>query len=313
MASQNELYQSITDRIIDALERGTAPWIKPWRADGSHGGMPHNAVSGRAYHGINVLLLAMQEQACGYASPHWLTFKQATERGGHVRAGEKGTQIVFWRFMTRDAKDAAGNPVRGDDGKTVQRTVPMLKTFYVFNVAQCDDLELPVRKVREPIAPTAIDGLVAQTGATVKHGGDRAYYTAAGDYIGMPQREAFRDLGHYHGTLLHELTHWTSHAARCNRELGKRFGDEAYAAEELIAEMGSAFLCASLGVPLDGLQHPSYIASWLRVLRSDNRAIFTAAKAAQCAADYLLAAMGMGEPADDEAIEPTAAQLEIAA
>jgi antirestriction protein ArdC len=292
MASQSDLYQSVTDRIIAALEAGTAPWVKPWRNDGSGGALPHNAVTRRGYHGINVALLWMEEHARGYSSPQWLTFKQAADAGGHVRKGEKGTQIVFWQFRALKDRET------GED-----RRVPMLKTYYVFNVAQCEDVELPSAKPRPVIGPTEIDALIAKTGADITHGGDRACYIPSRDAINMPNRAAFRSLEHYHGTLLHELTHWTAHAERCARDLSGRFGSQAYAAEELIAEMGSAFLCARLGVPHEQLQHADYLANWLQVLRDDNRAIFTAAKAAQTAADYVLQACGLdAKPeADDDA------------
>lgn len=305
MASQSDLYQSVTDRIIAALEAGTAPWVRPWKSDRSGGSMPHNAVTGRPYHGINVPLLWIAESAMGYASPQWLTHKQADERGGHVRKGEKGTQIVFWRF--RQVRDSETGDVR---------VVPMLRTYYVFNVAQCEDIELPSRRnVRAPIGPTQIDAYIAATGATITHGGDRAFYRPSTDSITVPNREQFRTLHDYHGTLLHELTHWTSHADRCARQLGKRFGDQAYAAEELIAEMGSAFLCAHLGVPHESLQHADYIANWLQVLRNDNRAVFTAAKAAQAACDYILQACGAvePEPADDDDTDGDTLPLDIAA
>lgn len=311
--TQDQLYQAITDRIVAALESGTAPWIKPWKADGTaSASLPHNACTRRAYHGINTLILWGAQHAMGYASAQWLTFKQATERSGHVRAGEKGTEIVFWKFLNRDVKDGAGNPVRGDDGAVLQRKVPMLRTYYVFNVAQCEGLELPAaRKVRPEIDPTTIDALADTIGARIQWGGDRACYVPAFDQINMPRRAAFRTLDAYHGTLLHEITHWTGHESRCARSLVGRFGSEAYAAEELIAEMGSAFLCASLGVNLEGLQHADYIGSWIKVLKSDNRAIFTAAKAAQVACDWVLAAAGIGESDADQ--DDDSAELPIAA
>lgn len=304
MGTQSDLYQSVTDRIVAALEAGTVPWVKPWRNDRSGGALPHNAVTRRAYHGINVALLWMQEAAAGYATPQWLTFKQAADLGGNVRKGEKGTQIVFWRFQ--DVKDSQTGEIR---------TVPMLRSYYVFNVAQCDDIELPTRRsVRAPIEPTAIDALIAKTGASITHGGDVACYSPSRDSINMPRREAFKDLQAYHATLLHELTHWTSHKDRCARELGKRFGTEAYAAEELIAEMGSAFLCSHLGVPLEGLQHADYLANWLQVLRHDKRAIFTASTAAQKACDYILQAVGLADAPDDAGDDDdTDEQLQIAA
>jgi antirestriction protein ArdC len=297
MASQTDLYQQITDKMIAALEAGAAPWIRPWKNDRSGGDMPHNAVSKRSYHGINVALLWMAEAANGYTSPQWLTFRQAEQLGGNVRKGEKGTQIIFWRF--RGVKDSETGEIK---------QIPMMRTYYVFNVAQCEEIELRASKPRPVIGPTEIDERIARTGASINHGGDVACYIQSRDAIHMPNRSAFRSLDHYHGTLLHELTHWTGHASRCARDLSGRFGNQAYAAEELIAEMGSAFLCARFGVPLEGLQHADYLASWIKVLRNDNRAIFTAAKAAQVAADYVLDACGMGEqaPSDDDTMAEAA-------
>jgi antirestriction protein ArdC len=283
--SQTDIYQSVTDRIIQALESGTAPWVRPWKSDRTGGALPHNAVTGRSYHGINVALLWAEETAKAYPASAWLTFKQAQELGGTVRKGEKGTAIVFWKF--RDVKDSESGEIR---------KIPMLRTYYVFNVAQCDDLKMPKRRgLGAPIAETDIDAMLASSEADIRHGGDRACYIPSRDQILMPKREAFRTLHDYHGTLLHELTHWTSHETRCNRELGKRFGDRAYAAEELIAEIGSAFLCAALNVPHESLQHADYLAHWLEILREDNRAIFTASKQAQVACDFILAACGVGE------------------
>ena len=296
MSTQSELYESVTARIIAALESGAAPWIRPWKSDGTGGALPHNATTGRAYHGINTILL--WGASCAYGSNGWLTFKQCQARGGHVRAGEKGTQIVFWKFFESKEKD--------DDGKA--RKIPMLRTYYVFNIAQCDDLQLASRPRAEPIGPTELDAAIALIGADIRYGGDAACFSPAGDFIAVPNREAFKSLAHYHATLLHELTHWSGHKARLDRDLSGRFGNAAYAAEELIAEIGSAFLCASLGQPLEQLQHADYVASWIKVLKDDSRAIFTAAKAAQTAADYLLGAMGRGESADDES-----EQLEVAA
>ena len=295
MGAQSDLYQSITDRIIAELERGCAPWVKPWKDGHAGGALPHNAITGRPYHGINTILL--WGASALYGSQQWLTFKQAEERGGHVKRGEKGTQIVFWKFRT----------VR-DSETQEERTIPMLRTYYVFNVAQCEDLELPRRRNADslqPIPATEIDQRIAMTGAHITHGGDAACYVPSADAIHMPKREQFRSLDHYHATLLHELTHWTGAKSRCARDLSGRFGSQAYAAEELIAEIGSAFLCASFGVALDELQHPAYIANWLDVLRNDNRAIFTAAKLAQQAADLILQSCGMleGDEPDSELAE----------
>ena len=279
---KRDVYQEVTDRIVAALEAGTVPWLRPWR-DGNAGSAlePFNAATGRHYNGINLLVLG----TLPYAELGYLTFKQAQALGGSVRKGEKGIGVVYWQFAKRE------------DEKTGKiSVVPWAKMYTVFNVAQCDGLDRA--KLKMPVPPvagdTSVNVLAATAGATVKHGGDKAFYTTAGDYIAMPSAEAFRSQEGYQATLAHELVHWTGHEKRCARQFGKRFGDEAYAAEELVAEIGSAFICARLGVPLDGLQHPSYLASWLKVLKNDKRAIFTAASAAKKATGFL-----MPEPAED--------------
>lgn len=270
MKTTNDIYQQVTDRIIASLETGAAPWLKPW-ADGKCGTMgPYNAASGRPYNGINWLVLG---------SGGWLTFKQAKELGGSVRKGEKGTAIVFWSFPK----------IKQDDG--TEKVVPFAKGYTVFHVEQCEGIDAAKLKQPEPIAAgnTNINVLAAQAGAQVRHGGSKAYYSPTSDYIGMPSLSAFESADAYACTLAHELVHWTGHKSRCDRQFGKRFGDDAYAFEELVAEIGSAFVCAQTGIPLDGLQHPAYIASWLKVLKGDKRAIFTASSQAKKAAELVMA------------------------
>ena len=270
MTTTNDIYQTVTDRIIAALEQGTAPWLKPW-ADGKCGTMgPYNAASGRPYNGINWLVLG---------SGGWLTFKQAKELGGSVRKGEKGTQIVFWSFPK--IKDA-------ETGE--EKVVPFAKGYTVFAVEQCDGIDAAKLKAPAPITAgqTNINVIAAQAGAQVRHGGSRAYYSPSTDHVQMPSLDAFESADAYAGTLAHELVHWTGHQSRCDRQFGKRFGDDAYAFEELVAEIGSAFVCAQTGIALEGLQHDSYVASWLKVLKGDKRAIFTASSQAKKAAEFLL-------------------------
>lgn len=271
-----DIYQTITDNIVAALEKGAAPWIKPWTA-ASGGSLPHNAVSGRAYNGVNFIVLS----CAAYASNGWLTYKQAKELGGNVRKGEKGTQIVFWSF-----------PKVTDKETGEIKTVPFAKGFTVFNVEQCEGLDTSKLKGFTPTAQgaTAINDLAANVGADVRHGGGSAYYHPTHDFIAMPSVDTFTSQEAYAGTLAHELVHWTGHKDRCDRQFGKRFGDDAYAFEELVAEIGSAFVCASAGIPLEGLQHDAYIASWLKVMKSDKRAIFTASSQAKKAADWLFSA-----------------------
>jgi len=275
-----DIYQEVTDRIIAALETGAAPWLRPWR-DGKSGSSlePFNAVSGRPYNGINLLILGSMP----FASLGWVTFKQALELGGNVRKGEHGTTVIFWKFD--DYKK------REDDGSETLKTSVFARGYTVFNVEQCENLDMT--KLKVPVAPKAgetdMNAVATRVGAIVRHGGNRAFYTTKGDYVQIPGVEAFKSVDNYQSTLAHELTHWTGNEKRCAREFGKRFGDAAYAFEELVAEIGSAFLCARHGIALDGLQHPQYVANWLSVLKGDKRAIFTASSKAKEAAGFLMA------------------------
>ncbi len=282
-----DLYAETTARIVAALEQGVAPWVRPWST--SIDSLPVNACTRRQYRGINVVLLAMEAQAHGYPLNRWLTYRQAAALGGQVRKGEHGTTVVFWKL--REIGETTKSMESMAD-TTSRRVVPLLRSFTVFNTAQIDGL--PAGMVAQtPSVPAwsgdeAAELLIDASGADIRHGGFRAYYTPGGDYIQIPPRTTFANSSGYYATTMHELVHWTSHASRLDRQLGGRFGDEAYAAEELIAELGSAFLCAHCRV--DGqLQHASYIGNWLRVLRNDKRAIFVASTKAQHAADFLLA------------------------
>lgn len=272
-----DLYQAVTDKIIASLESGLAPWVKPWNGASAHGGMPHNAITGKAYRGINVALLA----TAPFASNAWMTFKQAKEIGANVRKGEHGSMIVFFKpFKVRDK-----NATPDADGNIAERTIPVLKCYHVFNLEQIENLPAKFAAPVQPLPVLPASELMAQ--ANVVHGGDRACYSPSHDVIRMPQPGQFRSLADYQAMALHELTHWTGHASRLAREYGKRFGDQAYGREELVAEMGAAFLCARCGI--DGqLQHPEYIKGWLDILKADKRAVLTAASHAQKAADFIL-------------------------
>lgn len=273
-----DLYAEVSAKIIAELEAGTVPWVKPWRATAG-GNMPCNAVTNRPYSGCNLVLLWMVGQR--YAVNRWLTFNQAKELGGSVKKGEHGQHIVFVKHNVWE--DAEGNEKHGS----------MMRAYVVFNVEQCENLparvyaraETPDRNpdARDQVA----DEFVEATGATIReNGGDRACYRPGVDAIDMPAFRDFKNADNFYATLFHELGHWTGASHRCNREFGARFGDSRYAAEELVAELTAAFLCAEFG--FDGeLQHASYIASWIKLLQSDKRAFFTAASAAQKAADYL--------------------------
>ena len=293
-----DIYQSVTDRIVAALEAGTPPWVRPWSTLGD--ARPRNALSGHLYRGINFWVLASQTDALGYEASRWLTFRQAVNLGGRVRRGEHGTRIVYFRMT--ELPDRSGASSSPSPAGASTRVVPLLRTFTVFNVAQIEDLPASLVSVA-PLVPVwspmeEAERLILASGAQIRHGGDRAYYQPSLDHIQLPLRRAFPDAASYYGTALHELVHWTGHPGRCARDLTGRFGDGAYAAEELIAELGAAFLCAHCRI--DGqLQHPGYIAHWLRVLRADKRAIFTAAARAQQAADHLVG----GTDSDDRVAE----------
>lgn len=287
-AAKTDIYTRITDKIITDLEQGVRPWMKPWNAEHAAGRITkplrHN---GQPYNGINILMLWTAAAAIGYSAPIWMTFRQAKELGGHVRKGEKGEQVVYANTITRTETDA-------DSGEEIDQTIPFMKGYTVFNVEQIEGLPdhyyQTAGPVLDPVQRIArADAFFAATGADIRHGGNQAYYAIGADRIQMPLFETFRDAESYYATLAHETTHWTRHPGRLNREFGrKRWGDAGYAQEELVAELGSAFLAADLDIELEPRpDHSSYIASWLEVLRNDKRAIFRAAAHAQRAADYL--------------------------
>lgn len=272
-----DLYRQVTDRIVAELEAGVAPWVKPWH-DGRTGGlMPRNAATGRPYSGINIPILWDAAHRGGYPRHEWLTFRQAFSAGAVVRRGERGTTVVFTRQIIARAE-------RPDDD---ERVVSMLRTYAVFNVAQIDGWEeKPELDLPEHPPILVAERFVRSVGADIRHGGNRACYIPSRDLIAMPEPRQFESAAHYFATALHELTHWTGHETRLDRVLANRFGSGAYAAEELVAEFGAAFLCAELGIT-GRLRHADYIGSWLELLKADDRAVFTAASKASQAASYL--------------------------
>jgi len=283
-------YTRITNSILVQLERGVRPWIKPWNAEHAAGRIsrPLRANS-IPYRGINVLALWMEAEAKGYAAPIWITYRQSLEFGAHVRKGEKGSLVVFASKTSRTET----NPETGAES---ERDIPFLKGYTVFNVEQVEGLPAHFYQAATPLLHSVeriaqAEEFFASTRADIRHGGSRAYYNVSSDFIQMPPFEAFKDAQGYYATLAHECTHWTRHETRLNRDLGrKRWGDEGYAMEELVAELGSAFLSADLGLASDVRgDHADYIASWIKVLKDDKRAIFTASAHAQRAADFLKA------------------------
>lgn len=288
-AERVNLYDAVTSRIIAELEAGRFPWVQPWgnpAAGGVGPSLPRNAVTARPYSGVNVLILWGEVIARAYPSQSWLTFRQAIQAGGHVRKGETGVTVVYADRFTPEAEKARAAQA-GDDAKTI----PFLKRFTVFNAAQCEGLPNglatdPVPLPKREAVPVA-DALIEASGADLRIGGSRAFYVPSADYIQLPPQTIFFEQINYYRTALHELTHWTGHASRLARDFSGAFGTEKYAREELVAEMGSAFLCAALGI-VPTVRHADYLAGWLDVLRGDNRAIFRAASAASKAADFLL-------------------------
>ena len=293
-ATTVDLYTEVTNQIITALEAGTTPWACPW--DREHGSlMPTNLTTGRRYRGINVLLLNLRQIAGGFPTNRWLTFQQAHMLGAHVRRGESGTRIVFFKLLERDDISAPDGVNVGRfhaaNDEPSRKVIPLLRSFTVFNEAQVEGLPAhltwPPTPQPEGDAHAAAEALLAQSGAVIQHGGSRAFYSPSLDLIQMPPAEFFVSFERYYSTALHELTHWTGHPGRCGRTLANRQHIEAYAFEELVAEMGSAFLSSHCG--LQGqLHHASYIASWLEALRNDKRLVFSAASLAQKAVDFLV-------------------------
>ena len=287
-----DLYSTVTNRIIAALEQGTPPWICPWEKDTSS--VPRNLVSGKPYRGINFIMLSIEAMSATHTDSRWLTFRQANQLGAHIRKGEHGVQIVFYKLHERDYPGSHNTDPAGTHD--TKRVIPLLKSYTVFNANQVEGLPercqlLPTPPLWQPL--DAAEMLLNASGAVIQHGGNRAFYRPADDTIQLPPKEAFSMPSAYYGTALHELCHWTGHSSRLNRVLGGRHHIEAYAYEELVAEIGAAFLCAHSGLEAR-LEHASYVDHWLDALRRDKRLIFVAAGAAQKAADFVMGTAGVG-------------------
>ncbi|KAB1082592.1 DUF1738 domain-containing protein [Neorhizobium galegae] len=282
MQSIKDTYQRITDTIVEQLEAGTKPWVRPWRGNVRSSLIPRRA-TGDAYRGINVLMLWISGQMFGYEENTWMTYRQAQDLGAQVRKGEKGTLVVKYGTFT---------PKEREDDE--ERSIPYLKGYTVFNVEQIEKLPDrffgPVEEIPATPVPhlETVETFVKNTGAIVNYGGAKACYRPSCDDILMPDRERFDSEIHLYSTLLHELGHWTGAKHRLDRDLSGRFGSASYAGDELVAELTASFLCADLGVAHDPRDNTAaYLASWLSVLKDEKRAIITAAAKAQSAADYL--------------------------
>jgi antirestriction protein ArdC len=282
-----DIYTRVTDKIMADLERGALTWRKPWNSDHLEGRITrplrHNSMP---YTGINILMLWATASEKDFALPHWMTFKQALELKGNVRKGEKGTQIVY--------ADQIVKPEENSDGKTEMTRIPFLKTYTVFNASQIENLPAHYYETPEPVEVNPeerkdeLENFFAQTKADI-HTGKQAAYAITVDKIEMPPFETFTTALDYYSVLSHEITHWTRHPTRLDRDFGrKKYGDEGYAKEELVAELGSCFLAADLGFePMPEQHHAAYIQSWLKALKDDKRLIFSAASHAQKAVEFL--------------------------
>lgn len=286
--TKQDPHTRITDRILAELEQGTRPWLKPWSGGdmAASGRTRPLRATGQPYRGINVLLLWLEADASGFASPSWMTYRQAQALGAQVRKGERGAAVVYYGDSSKTVRDEAS-------GEDKEQAFRFLKTYTVFNVAQIDGLPERFHIMPEP-APeveriAAAEAFFARIPATVNHGGDKAYYTPSADRIQLPPFAAFHDAHSYYTTRGHETVHWTRHESRLDRSFGReKWGDEGYAREELVAELGAAFLAADLGLAIEPRpDHASYIASWIKVLQNDTRAIVQAAAHAERAVAYL--------------------------
>ncbi len=277
----SNVYEIITDRITKQLEAGTVPWQKPWI-----GGSAQNLVSKKEYRGINPFLLA----CAGYASPYWVSYKQAQDLGGTVKKGEKGFPVVFWKWLDKKDPDAQEGEISSRD-----KRVPMLRYYTVFNAeAQCEGVKTPATETRTfvPIHACATVVCGYKNGPTIDHAEPRAYYRPGTDSINMPKPELFRSPEEYYSTIFHEMTHSTGHANRLNRSTLTDmcpFGSTNYSKEELVAEMGAAFLCGHAGIENKTIDNSAaYLASWLKQLRKDPKLVILAAAQAQKASDHIL-------------------------
>lgn len=278
-----DIYEKVTGQILEAMERGAGSYRMPWHVTGVEGFAPVNVVSKRPYRGINVLLLWLLAEQHGFSSGEWATYDQWKELGAQVRKGEKAALVVFWKISERKGEE----PDSGEE--TANMRSILARGYHVFNAAQVEGYSPePAPELPDSQRIESAERFFAQLGVTVEHGGNSACYSPQEDVIHMPPFSCFRDAASYYSVLGHEHVHATGAKHRLDRDLKPRFAEESYAMEELVAELGAAFLCSALGLANEPRQeHAAYLASWLMVLRQDERAIFTAASQAQKAVDWM--------------------------
>lgn len=293
-----DVHEAITDQIIQAIGAGTGPLQMPWHRSGGAIYRPTNIASGNAYRGVNVIALWAAAQSRGFEQGVWGTYRQWQARGGQVRRGEKSSLVVFYK--TLDADD--DHHQQQDDEQQHRRFVA--KASYVFNVDQVDNVDVDVDAPKPDVDPVVRDqsaeAFLTATQAVIREGGDRAFYRPSDDTITMPDRwrftgtETITPTEAWYATAFHELVHWSGAQKRLDRQFAERFGDDAYAVEEMVAEIGAAFLCGDLGITTEPRpDHAAYVDHWLRIMKGDRKAVFAAASAASKAADYLV---GLAKP-----------------
>ncbi len=314
----NRLSEIITNRFINALHAGAPPWIRPWNRDCPVNTRPSNVVTGRKYSGVNITILWSAAASKGYLSDRWLTFSQAKKIGAKVRQGQQSTTAIFFRTLQIPQKNQDGLPEFDENGLAVTQTIKLMKGFNLFNVEQCTDI--PPKYLEENDASNEslpwllhqdAENFVVNTKATIRHQGTSALYIPEGDYILMPPRSAFSATEGYYSTIMHELVHWSGHKTRLNRvgiSKDVQEGSYKYAYEELIAEIGSAYLCAELGIQGE-MRHEGYVLAWIRILENDPNSIFRASAEAWQATCYLMELAG--RPLIDHKLESASGLSDI--
>lgn len=285
------LYEEVARQLIQQLEKGTSPMQKPWE-DSLDFVAPYNPSSGKSYRGLNSVWLMMQ----GYEDPRWLTFKQAAANNWKVQKGSKGTTINYVKLHEEQPiRDERGTPLLDEKGNTRKQWVklekPIITSAVVFNARQLNGIpkrQAPVTSIRQWEDVQRAEQLVKSSGAKVRHGGNQAYYNPLTDSVTMPSKKQFSESARYYAVLFHELAHWTGHESRLDRQLGSKYGKEAYAKEELRAEISSLMLGSELKLGHDFGQHAAYVKAWIGILKDDPFELFRASADAQKITDYLL-------------------------
>lgn len=279
MESKDDFRRKLTTKLIESISNGTAPWQRPWRKFTLP--LPHNPITEKPYRGANSLWLSMQD----FSDSRWMTYKQALENGWQVRKGEKGTLIEYWKIFEEQENNENGVEAI----KKIRLQQPQVFRAVVFNAEQIDHIPPIENKIVDWAPHDAAEALLKGSGAFIRHDQQsRAFYRPASDSIHLPHRSQFHDSDGYYATALHELAHWTGHSSRLNRDQQGAHGSADYAREELRAEIGAYFICATLGIPSNVQNHASYIDCWCALLQKDHNELFRAARDAARIQDFLM-------------------------